>query len=100
MTAPQTAPEAAPAASGPAATEARREWIFTFGGGHRLYSVYPGEAPEGEGVPLTYRFVRIEGTRDSARAEIYRLFGRAWAFQYASEDAAGVEEYGLKELVI
>lgn len=67
-----------------------RDWIFTFGFGH----VATGE------VPLRNRFVRIRGTFEEARTEMVRRFGRTWAFQYPSEDEAGVSTYGLTEYVI
>lgn len=37
-------------------------------------------------------------THASARAQMVETFGRRWAFQYASEDDAGVGQYGLREL--
>lgn len=63
----------------------QRDWIFTFGFDHFAE----------DGTTLRNRFVRIHGTYDEARAEMFRLFGRKWAFQYASEDEAGVVKYGL-----
>lgn len=65
-------------------TATAREWIFTFGVGH------------------TYarRFVRIRGEEEQARAQMIRCFGNAWAFQYSTEEEAGVGRYGLTELVI
>jgi len=64
-----------------------RDWIFTFGFGH----VATGD------VPLRNRFVRIRGTYEEARTEMLRRFGRTWAFQYESEEAAGVERFNLSE---
>ena len=63
-----------------------REWIFTFGFAH----THPKT-----GEPLRGRFVRITGTFESARVEMIRRFGQAWAFQYASEAEAGVAQYHL-----
>lgn len=62
--------------------EAMQWWIFTF--------------------PLNSmrrrRFVRFFGTYESARKAMVARFGWKWAFQYASEEAAGVAEHGLTEL--
>ena len=58
------------------------EWIFTFGVG----------SPHGQ------EFVRITGSWDDAREEMVRRFGTAWAFQYPSEEAAGVKRYRLTEI--
>lgn len=64
-----------------------REWIFTFGFGQCL-----------DGVSLANRYVRIRArSAGEARTEMMRLFGRKWAFQYACEEDAGVERYGLEE---
>lgn len=68
------------------ATDATREWIFTFGFGH--------EHPE-TGERLGGKF----GTVSSTRVEMERRFGRAWAFQYPSEEIAGVAKYKLTEYV-
>ena len=64
-----------------------RDWIFTFGFGHEL-----------AGEPLRNRFVRIWGSHAEARAKMVRRFGQKWAFQYASEDEAGVDRYNLREI--
>lgn len=53
-----------------------REWLFTFGGGHR----HDG------------RFVRITGTYDSARARMVEVFGPRWGAQY---DWQGFDREGL-----
>lgn len=58
------------------------DWIFTFG----------------IGGPRAGMFVRIRGTFMSARGEMLRRYGREWAFQYRSEEEAGVAAYGLTEL--
>ena len=67
----------------------RQDWIFTFGVGH--------ESP-GHGR-LGHRFVRIHGTWNEARREMVRRHGQTWAFQYPSEEAAGVKKWQLIELV-
>ncbi len=72
------------------ASPAEQDWFFTFGSGHH----YPGRPEE----PLSRAFVRIRGTYDSARARMVGFFGIKWSHQYASEQAAGVDEYGLVEL--
>lgn len=59
-----------------------RDWIFTFGCGQ----AYAG------------RYCVIHGTFDEARDEMFRRHGRQWAMQYRTEEEAGVEKYGLKEL--
>ena len=63
-------------------SEEPREWIFTFG------------------VDSHYgrRFVRIVGTHEQAREEMVRRHGRQWAFQYRTEEEAGVERWRLEEL--
>lgn len=58
-------------------------WIFTFGLG--LFS-----APA--------RYIKIKGTYDSARKEVCRRFGKKWAFQYPSEEKAGVAQWDLQEI--
>ncbi len=47
----------------------RRNWIFTFGQSHRFAGKY----------------VKIFGTYESARAEMFERFGEEWAFQYSEE---------------
>ena len=47
-----------------------QEYLFTFGYGH----AYPN------------KFVRIKGTFNSARKEMFRLHGAKWAFQYPSTE--------------
>ncbi len=64
-----------------------RDWIFTFGFDHEL-----------AGESLARRFVRIRGTHEEARAEMLRRFGRKWAFQYESAEAAGADRYNLTEI--
>lgn len=64
-----------------------REWIFTFGSGHEL-----------NGESLGKRFVRIRGTALIARGIMLERFGIRWSHQYATEEAAGVQQFGLTEL--
>jgi hypothetical protein len=66
------------------------EWIFTFGFLH----VHPET-----GERLWNKYIRIVASdSEAARAEMFRRFGDEWAFQYDSEDAAGVTKYRLKEI--
>lgn len=65
------------------------EWIFTFGYDH----FHPLT-----GAPLARCFIRIRGTRESARAEMLRRFGTRWAYQYVDEAEAGVEKWKLREI--
>lgn len=48
----------------------RDEWIFTFGSGQ----------------PHAGHFVRIKGTYEEARAEMFRRYGSRWAFQYSAAE--------------
>lgn len=59
------------------------EWIFTFGLG-----LFNNPA----------RFIKVRGTYEGARAEVCRRFGTKWAFQYATEEAAGVQTWSLEEI--
>lgn len=47
----------------------RRNWIFTFGSN----SEFAG------------KYVKIFGTYEGARAEMFEMFGDKWAFQYSEE---------------
>ena len=67
---------------------AMSEWIFTFGFGHE----------DAELGPLRSCFVRIRGTFNEAREQMVQRFGRNWSMQYKSEEAAGVQKYGLREI--
>lgn len=49
--------------------EPKRNWVFTFGSNHK----YPG------------RYIKLYGTYDSTRDEMFEMFGSDWAFQYAEE---------------
>lgn len=84
---------------------ATRDWVFTFGHGHRAYAAHDSFSTEananrGKGFSLTGRYVVIHGTGDTARQRMRELFGEVWSAQYASREAAGVDEYQLSELVI
>ena len=78
-----------------------RDWLFTFGSGHRLLiSPAHGGEPQGRGIPLDKRYVRITGTWEAARERMVELFGTSFASQYSSEADAGVDDYRLTELVL
>jgi hypothetical protein len=80
-----------------------RDWIFTFGSGHRAYAGSSSTPPDPDaagGFPLANRYVVINGTFDSARQRMCEVFGQTWCAQYGTRERAGVEEYGLTELVI
>lgn len=62
--------------------EEPQDWYFTFGGGHLHADKY----------------YKIHGTLEGARWEMRARFGDKWSCQYASAEAAGVEEYNLAEL--
>lgn len=72
-------------------TSTAESWIFTFGGGH----THPDT---GEDLSLAY--VRVPGDYGTARAEMIRLFGPRWAFQYDSPEAAGADQYGMREVAL
>lgn len=55
------------------------KWIFTFGYGQRHAGHY----------------VVIEGTYDSARAEMFKRYGPEWAFQYSVEQWENYKKKGL-----
>ena len=50
----------------PQETEIPQDWFFSFGYGH----AHP------------QRFVRIHGTQNSTRGEMFRRYGDKWCFQY------------------
>jgi hypothetical protein len=67
--------------------EPRVNWYFTFGVGHKLISVCD-DLPVNthvEGIPLTGRYVKINGTCNSTRLEMNKRWGNAWASQYPEE---------------
>lgn len=60
--------------------------IFTFGSGHRSRA----------GTPLGHCYVVITATDKALARQIMEAHhGATWAFQYNSEDEAGVERWGL-----
>ncbi len=56
--------------------EEEQTWIFTFGSGQQ----HAGH------------FVRINGTFDSARAEMFDRYGEDWGFQYSEEKWKEMED--------
>jgi hypothetical protein len=66
-----------------------QDWFFTFGSGHTWH-----------GEPVGDFFVRINGTAMAARRRMVAVFGDRWSHQYTSEEAAGVQRFGLTELVV
>lgn len=60
----------------------KRDWYFTFGSGQPWFGYY----------------TVIHGTRDGARAEMFRRHGDRWSMQYGSAEEAGVEQWKLKRL--
>lgn len=87
-----------------------RDWVFTFGDGQRCYSIgrYDREQDrpldrngvKPEGFRLDDRYVVIRGTPAAARAKMVRWFGKCWSGEYESREAAGVDRWGLVELVV
>lgn len=47
-----------------------KEWVFTFGYDH----------------PHHGHYVRIKGTCEEARQEMFRRYGEAWCWQYTDEE--------------
>lgn len=64
-------------------------WVFTFGFGH----THPAT-----GERLANCYVVIEGDIDETREIMQRHFGNAWAFQYPTEQEAGVERWDLRRI--
>lgn len=62
-----------------------RKWWFTF---------TLGDATYGGGC-----YAVFEGTYKEAREKMGERFGDKWAFQYESAEAAGVEEWSLREVM-
>jgi hypothetical protein len=65
-------------------TEQEQDWYFTFGFGQ----LYPN------------CYVKFHGTFNSARDQMVEVFGVKWAFQYGSEEEAGVHRFNLKEITL
>ena len=63
-------------------SEPEQDWYFTFGWGQVHQNCY----------------TVIKGTLKSAKEEMTRRYGLDWSMQYPSAEAAGVEEFGLKEI--
>lgn len=59
------------------------KWYFTFG--------------FGQGHDNCYTVIKAKDY-GSAREEMFWRWGQKWAFQYDSAEAAGVEEFALKEI--
>jgi hypothetical protein len=58
-----------------------------------------GQVDPRTGHSMANRFVRVEAaTRQAARAAMFERFGKAWAFDYRTEEEAGVRQYGLVEI--
>lgn len=77
-----------------------RDWYFTFGAGHRAYASSSSYPLMGKGFSLANRYVVINGTFTSARERMLEIFGQVWCAQYGTPQSAGVEEFGLTELVV
>ena len=65
----------------------KQNWYFTFGFDHYV-----------DGECAKNKFVKIYGTFEGARLQMFERYGRTWAMQYGSAEAAGVETYKLEEL--
>jgi hypothetical protein len=66
------------------------EFIFTFGF---------GQTDPKTGASRSGCFVRIDAPDwEAARREMAYRYGRQWAFQYESEEEAGVREFALTEI--
>jgi hypothetical protein len=62
-----------------------RDWYFTFGSGMRAYVGYTQRGNDDQlqrGLKLDTRYVKINGTWDSARYHMVELFGTMWCDQY------------------
>jgi hypothetical protein len=67
-----------------------QSYIFTFGFAH----VHPIT-----GESLANCYVRVPGNIEESRDRMFAsIFGRTWGFQYPTEEAAGVEKWGLTEI--
>jgi len=58
--------------------------IFTFGSGQKHEGCY---------------IVIFGKTKAKCRQRMFRRFGSEWAFQYDSEEEAGVEKYNLERIL-
>lgn len=64
--------------------------VYTFGFGHK-------HPVTGESLANMYTVVSGE-SGEHCRAEMLNRFGRDWAFEYTTAEAAGVERFKLREL--
>jgi hypothetical protein len=63
--------------------DAPRNWCFTFGCGH----AHPN------------KYVKIYGSFQETRDEMFRRWGKAWCMQYTEKDLEGAKErWGITEL--
>lgn len=70
--------------------EQPQDWFFTFGYDH----THPDT-----GESLGNSYVRIHGTCDSTRDQMFEAFGNRWAFQYPAEKKAErIDEFGMTEV--
>ena len=60
-----------------------QEHIFTFGFGHYLANCYT--------------VIKAE-TAEQAREKMFEKYGRHWAFQYPSREAAGADRFDMREV--
>jgi len=66
------------------------EFIFTFGFGHTDPTT---------GESRAKKFARIQADDyEQARIQMNDTYGRQWAFEYESEEEAGVQRHGLTEV--
>ena len=74
----------------PTFDDSPRDWFFTFGADH----THPDT-----GQRLGRNYVRIHGTCDGTRDEMFAAFGNRWSHQYSTRDKARcIDEYGLTEV--
>lgn len=69
------------------ANDQPRDWFFTFGAAHHLFTqnrrlAEAGQPVTGQGIPLDGYYVVIHGDFHSARRRMAELFGTTWSFQY------------------
>lgn len=53
-----------------------------------------------QGSELKNHYIVFHDTFSGARDRMVAIFGSNWAFQYSSREAAGVDRYNLKQLII
>lgn len=65
----------------------------------RTFTFGHGQSNPRTGQSLANHYVVIEGeSNEHCRATMHNHFGRNWAFEYASPEAAGKDEFNLQEL--